>query len=650
MSCKSSTFLLSSLTAAIVTLTPSLVIAAENELETVYVSATRSETAQLPIATQITIITAEEIRLSGAKLLSEVLRAQASIQLTDSDGSGGRNVTASMRGLSGANNVLVLVDGRKLNNPSMAAPALNTVSLKDVERIEIVQGSAGVLYGDQAIGGVINIITRRAKAGEINGFVGATSGSFNLEDYAASVNQGFENGLSYSASAQKRNADNYRDNNQNSYENILGNVRYDFEKGFVFFEGQKVDDELRLPGDISDAQALINPRFSNSLNDFNNQYSEVLRSGVGVELSQCQILMDYVNRDEETEGFWFGDNASHIDQISFSPRVVGKWSINQGDIVATLGYDSVDVDYERQDILVGSMFITQKIEDFYGQVILPITRPLNITLGMRESDVEDFGKTINANVETQKRGDKSARSNEIGLNYDATESWRLFTRFAEGFRYANADEYTFALEGFEFIKPQTSQSSEIGVAWQSGVRSAQWSFYEMKLQDEIGYDAAANDGWGANVNFPDSEREGANIFAATELGGWLSLNTSLSYTDAKISHGVAAGKRVPFVAKNTGTLGLSMQLFEFVSVNFNTVYTGKRYRSGDDLNTAGLIDENITFDTALLFSYKDIDISGRIENITDEHYAGYQSYSVWSGNTQYPQPGRNYEASITYRF
>ncbi|MGV8837097.1 TonB-dependent receptor plug domain-containing protein, partial [Cellvibrio sp.] len=180
MPVQSRAFLISSLSAAIVCIIAPITFAAEKKLETVYVSATRSETVQMPVATQIKVITEEEIRVSGAKLLSEVLRTQAGIQLTDSDGSGARNVTASMRGLSGANNVLVLVDGRKLNNPSLAAPALNTVSLKDVERIEIVQGSAGVLYGDQAVGGVINIITRRAVAGEVDGSISATIGTDNL--------------------------------------------------------------------------------------------------------------------------------------------------------------------------------------------------------------------------------------------------------------------------------------------------------------------------------------------------------------------------------------------------------------------------------------------------------------------------------------
>lgn len=643
---KSSRFLRGSLTAVLSLATIASAHAADNEVETVYVSATRSETAQLPVATQITVISAEEIRLTGAKLLSEVLRTQASIQLTDSDGSGGRNVTASMRGLSGANNVLVLVDGRKLNNPSMAAPALNTVSLKDVERIEIVQGSAGVLYGDQAIGGVINIITRRAKAGEINGFVGSTTGSFNLEDYTASVNQGFENGLSYSASAQKRNADNYRDNNQNAYENVLGNVRYDFSKGFIFFEGQDVNDELRLPGTLNDTDAAVNPRQTFSPNDFNNQNSDILRSGAGYTLNQqWKILADYVNRDEETSGYFFGENSSHIDQITWSPRAIGEWDLPQGTLLATLGYDSVDVDYRRKDIIVNEMQITQKIADVYGQVIVPVVAPLTVTLGARESTVDDKGASIVGNNITTKQKEHSAKSHEVGVNYEVTESWRVFARAAEGFRYANADEYIFSISGFDFLKPQTSQSYEIGVHWQEGIRNAQWSLYQMDLQDEISFDATANNGWGANVNLPNSERKGANISVATELDDWLSLNASLAYTDALISEGVAVGKRVPFVAKHTGNIGVGMAYTESLNLNLAAVYTGKRYRSGDDFNAMGLIDAVITFDTALLYTSGNIDLAGRIKNITNERYSGLQT--TWG---QYPQPKRNYEASITYRF
>lgn len=639
MSCKSSIFLLSSLTAAMVTLTPSLVMAAENELETVYVSATRSETAQLPVATQITIITAEEIRLSGARLLSEVLRSQASIQLSDNDGSGGRNVTASMRGLSGANNVLVLVDGRKLNNPSMAAPALNTVSLKDVERIEVVQGSAGVLYGDQAIGGVINIITRRAKAGEINGFVGASSGSFNLEDYTASVNQGFENGLSYSASAQKRNADNYRDNNQNAYENILGNVRYDFAKGFVFVEGQKVDDELRLPGSISDAQALLDPRQTFSPNDFNNQDTNTWLIGGGASFTDhWSAYAEYSDRDEEGKYFFYGLTQYSMRVQSLTPRVVGSFATTYGNAVATFGYDEIGSEYESSRGLSAD----QQQRSYYGQVVYPLLSKLTATLGARHAQVKDENNIL---VQSQK---DHLNASEFGLNYELTPEWRTFGRYAESFRFANPDDNAQVPATTKFLNPQTGESWELGAEWKAETALVSYSLYKMNLNGEIVYDGSVpnnQNGIGANINLPDSERQGLMLDAGTQLSQQLNLRINYTYTDAEVVSGAYKGKEVPFVSKHTGTAVLVLIPAEQLSVSFESVYTGSRYKAYDESNSGVLLDSLVVFNASVIYVYDEWDFGARINNITNELYAGLNT--AWG---QYPQPERNYAASVSYRF
>src|SRR5690554_4151744 len=308
------------LSAAIILLSASMTAHAleERQIEKVYVSGTRSESAQLPLATTITVIDQEQIRLSGATQVTEVLRTQAGIQIQDSDGSGGRNTTISMRGFgaNAANNTLVIVDGRTLNNASLAGPALNTIALKDVERIEIVQGSAGVLYGDQAVGGVINIVTRRAVRGEIHGSVQLLAGSDNLESYTATVNQGFTNGVSYNLSAQKRQADNYRDNNQADYENILGNLRYDFAAGHVFVEGQIINDDLHMPGSLSDLQVAQDRRQTNSPEDYANQETDILRVGGAVQLHRhWQLLAEYADRHEDALWYYEGFGEASLQEL-----------------------------------------------------------------------------------------------------------------------------------------------------------------------------------------------------------------------------------------------------------------------------------------------------------------------------------------------
>lgn len=613
------------------------------KFETVYVSATRSETAQMPLATQIKVIDAEAIRISGAKLLSEILRTQAGIQLTDSDGSGARSVTASMRGLSGANNLLVLVDGRKLNNPSLAGPALNTVSLKDIERIEIVQGSAGVLYGDQAVGGVINIITRRASAGKIEGSISAAGGSDQLEDYTASLSQGFENGLSYLASAQKREAENYRDNNQSSYENFFANLRYDFNRGFIFVDGQQVKDDLRLPGMISDEQVMVNRRATLSPNDYSNQDTDVWRVGAGLNVTdQWMLQAEYSDRYEE--GIYFYDDyysgtmpaatETSVRVKSFTPRLIGEYALENGTAIATLGYDHLDSSYES-NFSWAPINADQQQRSVYAHLVYPLSPRVTGNIGIRQSEVEDKNYLAAQN----QKDDLTA--SEIGLNVQLTNEWRIFGRYAESFRFGNADENNSVLSDIVFLQPQTGASIEFGTAWQGESAQVSYAIYAMRLDDEIVYDAIRY----ANINLPDSERNGFTLDVSTQLSKEFTLSFNYAFTDAEIVEGVYKGKNVPLVAEHAGSVNLLFTPVNDLTFSFEGIYTGRRYQGDDESNTYAMLDALTVFNLAATYNYRSLELSGRINNITNELYAGY--HSVWG---QYPQPERNYEAGITYRF
>jgi iron complex outermembrane recepter protein len=641
-------------------------IADDEKIETVIVSATRSETANVPVATQIKVISAEDIRVSGAKVITDVLRSQAGIQISDGDGSGLRNVTASMHGLSGTNNVLILVDGRKLNNPSTAAPALNTVALGDVERIEIVQGSAGVLYGDQAVGGVINIITRRAVAGEIHGSANATAGTGNLEDYAASITQGFTNGLSYNLSAQKRNADNYRDNNQSANENVLANVRYDFTQGFVFVEGQRVDDKLRLAGSISDEQAEINPRSTDSPNDYSNQLTKLWRLGGGVDISkQWKFLAEYSDRDEKGEYFSYGLTPSSMQVKSFTPRVVGTFGVSQGDAIVTLGYDQVESDYISKSSwgINYNRDANQEINGIYGQVIYPITQMFSMTAGIRDSEVKNNNHHVtilNATLPAEKRKPNAYKddnfASEFGMSYKLDNGWRAFARIADGFRYANPDDNGLVLPSVAFLDTQKSRTAEGGFEWLSEALSLQISYFNMNIENEIFYDAlianadSSFGGRGANINLDESERKGIIFDGTSALNEYLTLSANYSYTDAVYLAGTFKNKTVPSVAKHNGNVNILFHFPSAITANLIANYRGKYYRSGDEANIEALVNSVVTFDANLGWAYKSVDLSARVKNMTNERYAGLNLSYGGGYYVQYPQPERAYEVSVAYRF
>jgi iron complex outermembrane recepter protein len=631
------TFSLTSLSAAI--LAASLVnssVAADEKIETVYISATRAEGPQMPVATQIKVISEEDIRLSGATTITEVLRAQAGIQIQDLDGSGGRSVTVSMRGFAGsaANNTLVLVDGRKLNNPSLAGPALNTVALKDIERVEIIQGSAGVLYGDQAVGGVINIITHRARAGEIDGSVSVERGSYGLENYAARVTQGFENGLSYSLSAQKRNADNFRDNNETGNNNVLVNLGYSFAKGKVFVERQTIQDDLRLPGSLTAEQVEANPRQTLTPTDFANQDTKLTRTGGELEfIDGWRLLGEYADRDEDSRGYNYGDFTQNMRVKNFSPRVVGEIATAAGSSVLTLGYDNARSSYEATTYSAPNY--NQDVDGFYGQVIYPFTKAFSVTAGIRHASVDDENNKKNLSRS------ESLNASEIGLNYQVESGWRIFGRVADGFRFANADENGYTLSGVNFLEVQTSQSQEIGVAWAGENANISYSLYQMDLEDEITFDPVAY----RNVNLPDSERKGFIFDGEVVLSEQISLRGNYTYTDSELTSGSLKGKKVPFVANDTANFGIIFTFVPGLTASVDANYTGNRYQMDDSSNTSPKLDALTLFNANILWTVKDVELGFRVKNITSERYADY--HSIYG---QYPQPGRTYTAHISYTF
>ncbi len=153
---------------------PSFAAEEVTELEDVVVTATRSELAIDRLPASAIVIGRDTIeRFSGAEL-ADLLRLHAGLDMA-SNGGPGSPMSLFLRGTE-SNHVLVLVDGVEMNPGSIGGPALQHIPLESIERIEVIKGPRSTLYGSDAIGGVINIITRRAD--EDRGFVAVTAGSF----------------------------------------------------------------------------------------------------------------------------------------------------------------------------------------------------------------------------------------------------------------------------------------------------------------------------------------------------------------------------------------------------------------------------------------------------------------------------------------
>lgn len=155
----------------------------------VVVTATRSEQDPMKVGRSVTVISSDQIKQSGYHTLSELLSQQEGIYIVGNGQTPGSNQSLFTRGAA-SNQTVIMVDGVRLSDPSSVnnTPDLSELSLSGVDRIEIVRGSHSTMYGSSAIGGVVNIITRRAeKPGLHVNFLG-TAGTFGKHTLTAAQN------------------------------------------------------------------------------------------------------------------------------------------------------------------------------------------------------------------------------------------------------------------------------------------------------------------------------------------------------------------------------------------------------------------------------------------------------------------------------
>ncbi|BBB27254.1 TonB-dependent receptor family protein [Amphritea japonica] len=623
-------------------------VAQENTLSTVVVSATRSEQSENLAPAMISVIDSQQIARSNANTLADLLRSSGMVQVRDTLGDGSR-VSVSMRGFgqNTSNNVLILVDGRRLNNPTLEAPRLSSVAVHDIARIEITHGSAGALYGDQAVGGVINIITKTST--ETRGSIQISSGSDDTNSLQANISHSYDNGIGIRLSGKHAVSDGYRDNNDSEFDTYTGELSYQHNSGELFIEKQKINDDLRLPGALNDTD-LAEDRRQSSKDDFSNGTTDILIFGIDQVLTDnLSLLGEYSKRESNNYGY-LGANFNNGSTVeSLTPRLSGEWDLNQGTLYLTGGFDQIQSNYENS---WGSKY-RQDLRAFYLQTIIPLNSSLDLTLGARHSRVED--KNLSSFTSKSRNNKESATVKEIGLSWQLNPQQRLFVRRDESFRFANLDEHGFTLPSVEFLKPQEGTSWEMGWQRQLDDSSITTSLYHLTLKNEILYDAEiANPfgfgGKGANINLDDSRRQGVIIEFSQTLTPALLAGATYTYTDAELTSGSFKGNAVPFVAEHTLNLFTDYQFSSQWSLFVDGQYTGSRYQDDDNLNVQRQIPEQFILNTAVNYKRDNWFASFKVNNLSNEKYDGYAIYSAFSGANHYPAPERNLKLTLGYRF
>ena len=632
------------------------------EMEPIIVTPTRTAQTENKSSATVYVLSREEIEKSGARTTSDLLRGIPGIQIDDLFGNG-TETNISVRGFSStANaNTLVLVNGRRLNHSDTSSPDLHQIFPKDIERIEVLIGSAGSLYGDQAVGGVINIITRRW--GRDYQQVSVRAGSFDYKGIEFNSSHKISDSLRYRLSAEKFKADHYRDHNAEENSNVYGVLEYaDFDQS-MFLEIQKINDELELPGALLKAEFDADPTQSNAgfANDFIDEDTTVSRIGYERNFgdqkfsidttrrkTDADILQSFRNNPSPSAGFTKRKNSS------LNPKLSGI--VNASVITPyVVGIDLEETDYELE---IPNVFGTttasneQEVESIYFQLMPKLTEMLQLTFGMRHSSVKNDMKD-GFSFPTGLKFDDDITVNELGLAFYVDDNTKLTLRYDENFRFAKVNELALA-ETNTILDTQTGESIELGIDLVRGDYQLIASIYQLNLEDEIEFDPTVGPDFGfgpigLNVNLDKTQRNGATLSLVSQVSSTLSIKTELGLVSAKFKSGTFDGNDISGVAGNIARIRADYLPRDNLASYLEIHYTGEKFAQGDNANVFGKLDSYTILNAGISYRQKNWDVHLRINNLADKKYAEFITNNGFGAAYQ-PSPERNYMLSANYQF
>ena len=631
-------------------------------MEEVVVTATRQEEKISSVPANVTVINETDIKNSTAYDVPDLLRSQVGVHVNDIAGNR-RDYSVDLRGFgeTGALNTLVLVDGRRINEADLSGSDWSLIPIDRIKKIEIIRGGRGsVLYGDNASGGVINIITKEGETfktgAEING------GSYDTFKGSAYVS-GTQSKLSYALSGSYLTSDGYRDNSDTEAKDLGLNLGY-YQNEMVKWNlssGYHKDD-TGLPGaltksDFEDGHSRTDSLHPDDFADVEDYYVKLAPEIFFLNDSLFKIDFSFRNRSSLffssfSGGTYEGD--TNIETITISPQFVFKEKIIGFNNNLTFGLDFEDAVEDITNTLsysVPEVFeLGKENYGFYIHDEIYLLDSLAISAGYRYDKAEFTFKPS-----TPDSTEMSESLYTAGINYNFFEKSYAYFNYSRSFRYPVLDElfnfYTNTIN--TDLMPQTSDDYELGARYYfTPSLFTNVNFFYIDTENEIIYDPASGF-FGANVNLDGKTRRDGVEVVLSKVYKKMTLSGSYTYTDAKIIGGNYDGSKFPNVPRHKATVNALFSLWHGISLNVNGFWVGKRPFVSDFANAFDDQEDYFVLNTKLKYRWKNLTAFLNINNLTNEEYSEYGVLSTFSSPWEeafYPSPKINFLAGISADF
>lgn len=585
-------------------------------LKDVVVTAARLPQSQENVIADVTVIDQEEIQRAGQSSFIELLQTQPGVEIS-SNGGPGKTSSVFLRGTN-PGQVVVLIDGLRVSSATSGTTTFENIPLAQIEKIEILRGPATSLYGQDAIGGVIQIFTKKGE-GKPQLYAGIGYGSYNTKTADAGIN-GSINDTKFALSVSSSDTDGFSalsthyniDKDKDGYRNfaVTGSASHKIAEGH----------EIGIQLFSSEGHS----NYDSGVNTFKN-YVDLSQLSFGI-FSKNQLTSNWKSTVRIGEGI--DDQFNQFDAGSS-----GKFKTKQQQLTW------------QNDIGLSTGTLTLLYDRLEQKVIsdTPYEKTKRNTDGFLVGYLADIG---NHSVQSTLRTDHSAQfgtntTGSVGYGYKINPNWRLTGSYGKAFRAPTFNDlyYAFDLGGgliFPFnnpdLKAEKSENFEGSLRYQDETRDASLTIYQNNIDNFITLDQSFLP---VNVN---AKIEGVTFSASERWGTW-ELKGSL---DLQSPRNEENDNLLVRRANRHASLNLSKS---WNSWHFTTEVITSSARYNDANNQQRLTGYSLVNLTADYTINNEWSIQGRVNNLFNKDYALAYGSTAIDGNFGTPSFSVPYNTS-----
>ena len=598
----------------------------EYDLGEVVYTAERTPSLKEKTPTAVEVITREEIEANHYNDISEAIQNLNGVYITRA-GSGNKEIAR----INGDERVVVLLDGKRLNDDQgtgigrASADLRMLPSMKNIERIEVVRGGASSLYGSDAVGGVINIITRKAK--ETVTTVDLSTGSWGSRKYELTT-EGSKDDFSWLLSVGKQQRDHYAYNYKGkSYD--MTNSESD-NNSFYLRLDKKLNEDNSLQFDFLHRSLFYGQALYDNMTD-----SFVKSDNESLLYNNWSLAYNF-KEQQANPGFVriFDNYKSSNFSGHFSSRLRGidyqnGWKVgDKQNLIA--GFEWHESDSENKAAGYDGKKMTNTA--LYLQDTVALDEKWTVIPSARLDSHSEYGSHLTP---------------KLALNYQADKKTQLFADWGRVFKAPNADDLFYRNDAYGGTYGNPNLNAESGHKENLGIRhqfdkntSLEASLFWSTIHDAI-YWVSDPLTWRTTAeNIALEKKHGIDISFKQRLDDNWSYNLGYTYTHMKADYNSSSALEEKNPAPNSYFIGLQ--------------YNGGNWQSNLRLrNTSGLNEKYYLAGNVTLLDWntsyqvnQQTNIYFKAENLTDQEYSAYPG-SEWS---RYPGSGRYFEIGVSYSF